>query len=161
MNDYDADVGNSIEVKLEIYKTFLQTAEAQIDRRTAASRFYISIIALLIGGLGLVISNADTVDKTFASIYVLLSSVLGVLIAFAWFLFIRRNRTLNAVKYEVVRDMEEDFGFRPFRQAQIKEQALSKKSLNWDLVDLFAPFVFMIVFIVLFFSFMFMYYFRP
>ena len=84
---------------LEIYKSYLASAQSNSDRRMAANTFFLSVHTLLIGGAGISLDSDET-------LFALLVSLLGMMLAWLWRRLVKSYRQLNHAKFKVVHAIE-------------------------------------------------------
>ena len=86
---------------LEQYKLYVQSAEHVSARRVASSRYLLTLNIALVTLYG--IQSEGLVQ----SYWVLLVPVLGILVSWLWYQIIQSHCDLNAVKFQIIHQMEE------------------------------------------------------
>ena len=86
---------------LEQYKLYVQSAENVSARRVASSRYLLTLNAALIALCGFQSSNPGP------GWWTMLVPILGVLVSVLWHRIIKSHRDLNAVKFEIIHELEQ------------------------------------------------------
>jgi hypothetical protein len=92
--------------RLEIYKTYVSSADANSARRQVSNNYFLTINTLLIGASGYT-SNVNI-------LYALLFSIIGIVICFMWVSFLWSYRNLNRRKFEIIHELELSLPFSPY-----------------------------------------------
>ena len=93
--------GSFTEDLLEQYKLYVQSAENVSSRRVASSRYLLTLNVALVALYGFQSAN-------FAQTYLtLLVPVLGIPVSLLWHQIIKSHRDLNAVKFELIHELEQ------------------------------------------------------
>lgn len=143
-----------LDAKIELYKTFVDTAERTIERRMRNNQFYFSVVAALFiayaylaeGKLKSVAhafsgtggaaepTNAITAAATHMLALWMLPLFLLV-VSLSWFMLIRSFRMLSTAKYATINEMEAELPLQPFvrERAHYKAQGRSQAA-RWELV---------------------------
>ena len=85
---------------LEQYKLYVQSAENVSARRVASSRYLLTLNVALVALYGLQSANFGQTYWT------LLVPVLGIPVSLLWHQIIKSHRDLNAVKFEIIHELE-------------------------------------------------------
>lgn len=93
--------------RFELYKLAVEMADRVSARRGAANGFFLTLHT----GLAAVIAAVPLPET---GIRPLVLGVAGLLLAFAWWVLLRRYRVLNAAKFDVIHALEEQFRTTPF-----------------------------------------------
>ena len=88
---------------LEQYKLYVQSAENVSARRVASSRYLLTLNAALVALYGFQSSNLGSGGWT------MLVPILGILVSVLWHRIIKSHRDLNAVKFEIIHELEQWF----------------------------------------------------
>ena len=86
---------------LEQYKLYVQSAENVSARRVASSRYLLTLNAALVALYGIQSSNPGP------GWWTMLVPILGVLVSVLWHRIIKSHRDLNAVKFEIIHEIEQ------------------------------------------------------
>ena len=86
---------------LEQYKLYVQSAENVSARRVASSRYLLTLNVALVALYGLQSANFGQTYWT------LLVPVLGIPVSLLWHQIIKSHRDLNAVKFELIHELEQ------------------------------------------------------
>ena len=86
---------------LEQYKLYVQSAENVSARRVASSRYLLTLNAALVALCGFQSSNPGP------GWWTMLVPILGVLVSVLWHRIIKSHRDLNAVKFEIIHELEQ------------------------------------------------------
>jgi hypothetical protein len=108
-----AEYGEPFEAHvLEQYRLFVETEERLVSRRQEENRFFLSVNALLVTVIGVLIRQNISDRKAAAGI--LLLSVAGIVLCYAWRGIIDSYKTLNAAKFDIIDQFEEQLPARMF-----------------------------------------------
>ena len=94
---------------LEQYKLYVQSAENVSARRVASSRYLLTLNVALVALYGLQTANFGQTYWT------LLVPVLGIPVSLLWHQIIKSHRDLNAVKFEIIHELERHLPAALFR----------------------------------------------
>lgn len=125
------------ESTVEIYKTYVITAEANIGRRLASNRFYFSVIAAVFVALSFLAG-----DKMGHSAKDMLTGLIlgfSCLAAASWFLNLFAARGLSASKYETLVELEKALPLAPFTQEWERHKAGRRDRMSFTLIELLLP----------------------
>jgi hypothetical protein len=107
--------------KVDLYKLMVEMADRVSARRGAANGFFLTLHT----ALAAVIAALPLPETGFRPVVL---GVTGLLLAFAWWVLLRRYRVLNAAKYDVIQEMEECLPSQPYR----REWALLTTRPKWS-----------------------------
>ena len=125
--DYDAAV-------LEQWKTCVEMANSNTDKRNNANNLFITINSALFAVI------------TFAWDYKsILLSVIGIIVCALWFTTIRSYRQLSSVKYHIVNEMEQRLPLKPFAYEWAKLKT-EKKYLGLTHIEKILPGLFILLY---------------
>jgi len=110
---------------LEIYKMYVERADAISSRRESANTFFLSVNTVLIGLIGY-LDNTQQCTK-------LAIGVAGVILCYFWYRLLLSYKGLNSAKFQVVHEMEKILPLSPY-DAEWEVLGRGKKS------DLYKPF---------------------
>ena len=104
------------ESKVLLYTAYVQTAENNINRRNAGSRYFLSLNVAIVAALGFTVKNTNIGQLDNAlTITILVSLAVMFLIQLLWYSFIQSAKRLSEAKYAVINAIErEHFDFHPF-----------------------------------------------
>ncbi|MCP4267495.1 MAG: hypothetical protein GY777_18350 [Candidatus Brocadiaceae bacterium] len=92
---------------LEIYKTYLETAEKISSRRQSANSYFLTINTAIIGIVGYVqLGNNSSRFYWFVGIA-------GILLCFTWYRLVRSYRDMNTGKFKVIHEIEKKLPISP------------------------------------------------
>jgi hypothetical protein len=134
---------NKIEI-LEIYKTYVETADRISDRRVQANNLFITL-NLALGGYFL---NKVFGDPT-SQIHLIFLSSLSIVLNGVWFLLIKNFKEMNSVKFKIINEIEDKyFILKPFKKEW--EELKKRRYKPFTKLELGIPLVFIIFYIVSF-----------
>lgn len=121
---------------LEIYKLYVEKADAISARRQTANSFFLTLNTTILGISGYLITS-DTGAK-------LLLGVAGVLLCIFWFRLIRSYKQLNSAKFKVIHEMEKELPFSPYdaEWILIDSRQGRKSYLPFTTIEMAVPLVF-------------------
>ena len=121
------------EIKFEQYKIMVDSAEKNSDKRITQNNIYLTInLAFL--------SYILTIKKL--SI-IILGSIVGIVICIIWFLSILNYCKRNKIKFDIINELEEDFGYL-FKEEWKRISVLTSLSIYERIISI----IFMIIYIV-------------
>ena len=121
------------EIKFEQYKIMVDSAEKNSDKRITQNNIYLTInLAFL--------SYILTIKKL--SI-IILGSIVGIVICIIWFLSILNYCKRNKIKFDIINELEEDFGYL-FKEEWKRISVLTPLSIYERIISI----IFMIIYIV-------------
>ena len=101
------DYGNDYKSHcLEIYKLYVEKADAISSRRQSANSFFLAVNTAVLGVIGYV-SKSDGGTK-------LAIGIAGVLLCFFWYRLIRSYKQINSVKFNVIGVIEKELPLSPY-----------------------------------------------
>lgn len=90
---------------LEQYRLYVEMADKVSERRQAANTFFLSVNALLLSGLGVILSL--TTDSSQSALFLtVFPSAAGILVSLAWMRIISSYRQLNSAKFQIIHQIE-------------------------------------------------------
>jgi hypothetical protein len=144
---------------LDIYKLSVEMADRVSARRATANTFFLAlngalatVVAILNPGTG---PRPGATGAPVDRLTVVLVSVVGALLALAWWALLRSYRDLNAAKFRIIQEMETKLSFAPFTgewqvlkdsNSPIKRWRNRYAELGW--VERVVPMVFGVVYLV-------------
>lgn len=136
-------------IKLELYKLYVEMADRVSIRRMQTNRFYISLLSGMLAVLSLAVHRDTLLDYkpvAFAAV-----AFLGILLNILWIINIRSYRQLNTAKFQVIQEMEKDLPFQVYADEWkiLGEGKDSKKYLQLSRVERYIPYIFAIPYILL------------
>jgi len=111
------------EDRLKLFELAVEMADRVSARRATANALFVAIHAALIGGISLVrpsrledggpgVTTRQAVEDNFGLI---LTSVLGIVLALTWLVLLKSYRDLNRAKFEVIHELEKELPVPIFR----------------------------------------------
>jgi hypothetical protein len=91
--------------KFEVYQMAVEMADRVSARRLAANGYFLSVHTALVAVLSFAYVSVATNQRA----VLLISAVLGFVLAGTWFFAIRSYRRLNRAKFSVINNLEKDF----------------------------------------------------
>lgn len=134
---------------LEIYKTYIETADKISERRQKANSFFLSINTAIVGLISYL--QAGSNKETFVGFY-LLVSIAGMLICYMWYRLILSYKQINSGKFKVIHQIEENLPLSPYEAEweSLGRGEDSKKYLPFTHVEILVPWVFLGLHAILF-----------
>ena len=96
--------------KLEIYQMAVEMADRVSSRRMVANGFFLSVHTALVTVVGFTYEKVATDQKS----VLIISAMMGFLLAWTWFFAIRSYRRLNRAKFNVINKLEKDLATQYF-----------------------------------------------
>ena len=128
------DEAKQASIKTDIYKIYVNTAEANIERRQKVNQFYFSVVAAIFVAFGYLadgkwkaaISDGGQVaQQTGIFLPLALLSLLLLIVSSAWRQQLKLIQTVSLSKFAVIDQLEADLPMRPFaREAAAREKAM-------------------------------------
>ena len=129
---------------LEQYKLYVQSAENVSARRVASSRYLLTLSSALVALYGL--QSADFSQNY----WTLMTPVAGVTVSVLWYLIIKSHADLNAVKFKIILELEEDLPAAIYRyEWLLAEEGKGKTYRTVTTFEKWVPFVFGALHVVL------------
>ncbi len=122
------------------YELYIETAEKVSDRRQNANMYFLSINSLILGLSGYLTTMS-------IEIWYLVLSLIGFMVAFFWFRIIESYRQLNAAKFRVIHEIEENLPISLFKSEWKYLKESDQKYAELTSVEKYVPLVFMLVYI--------------
>ncbi len=97
---------------MEFYKTYLSSIEVTTNRRQQSNQFFIGLLTALFGVILALYENGNG-SQSQALIYAG-GGVIGITLSWIWHRYVRSSVMLNKVKFEILEDMENRLGEKPF-----------------------------------------------
>ncbi len=134
--DYGSDYRNHI---LEIYKTYVQAADAISSRRQSSNSFFLTVNIGIIGAAGYFS------DKDGSSTWIV--SLAGAILCYVWYRLVRSYKDLNSAKFKVIHEIEKELPISPY-EAEWEAVGRGNNSdlyLPFTRIELWIPRVFLAV----------------
>ena len=137
---------------LEIYKLYVSSADSTSSRRQTANSFFLAINTGLLAFLGY--------TKPFfgqpVGRLVLLVSLAGIVLCYSWHRLIKAYKGLNSGKFKVIHLIEENLPLAAFdaEWEAVGRGKEPKKYLPFTLVEIYIPWVFIVIYSILMFTFL-------
>jgi NitT/TauT family transport system substrate-binding protein len=127
---------------LEQYKSYVDSAQKNSDRRNTANTFFLTINTALITILGY-LQIKETTNFQIASH--LLIALAGIAISIMWYLLIRSYKDLNTAKFKVIHQIEKQLPISPYDAEwdEVGRGDDSRRYLPFTHIELRIPFVFL------------------
>lgn len=104
------DVGSDKADRLLIYQMAVEMADRVSARRMAANGFFLSVHTALVTILGFSYEKVATDHKS----VLIITAMMGFLLAWTWFFALRSYRRLNRAKFNVINRLENDLPVQYF-----------------------------------------------
>lgn len=143
MSEIQSLVSRLVSPDVEIYKTFVDTAERNIERRLQTNRYFFALTAALFVAYAFLLENRtkrlpDDLEVIHTIAFWTLP-VLLLIISLSWYLAIRAFRSLSKAKYDVISRMEKELPQKPFL---LEWEAQEVKILTGTVIEMIVPLVF-------------------
>ena len=128
---------------LEIYKLYVEKADAISSRRQSANSFFLAVNTAVLGVIGYV-SKSD--DETKLAV-----GIAGVLLCIFWYRLIRSYKQMNSGKFKVIHEIERQLPLSPYDAewealGRGKNAALYRPFTSTEMV---VPWIFLLCHVVL------------
>lgn len=142
---------SNVDQKIEIYKTFVDTAERNIERRMRTNQFYFSLVAALFiaysylaeTSLKDTVITSNSVDSAFANVPSWALPLFLLVVSMSWFSVLLSFRALSTAKYAVISDLEKQLEFEPFNKEW--EYYKGSRKIETTQIELAVPILFYLV----------------
>ncbi|YAF94145.1 MAG: hypothetical protein AB3A66_16155 [Nodularia sp. CChRGM 3473] len=126
---------------LEIYKTYVGTADKISERRQTANSFFLSINTAIIGLVSYLQAGANEI--IFIGFYLLIS-ISGMLICYMWYRLVLSYKQINSGKFQVIHQIEQNLPLSPYdaEWEMLGRGKDPKKYLPFTHVEILVPWVF-------------------
>ncbi len=133
---------------MEIYKTYVATAEAISTRRQKSNAFFLTVNTAIIAGLGY--SNPCLQQTLGRLVWVI--SLAGILISYTWYRLIRSYKGLSSAKFKVIHLIESKLPLAAFdaEWEAVGRGRDRKKYLPFTHVETIVPWVFLVLHLIIF-----------
>ena len=99
---------------LEQYKLCVEMADKISSRRSTANNFFLSVNTLLITAIG-ILSSLGSSFATFNLLWVIVTSLAGILFCWTWLVTIRSYKELNTAKFKIINEIEQRLPIAAFK----------------------------------------------
>lgn len=130
---------------LEIYKTYVQTAENISEKRLKVNSFYLTFCSTLITIL------LALTKLTIVSDFIIFIDLLGVILCIIWSVNIKSYKLLNSAKYEVIKNLEKRLSLPVSCFSEEWEILKDKKYRRLSDMERYIPYGFIGIFLLHFF----------
>jgi len=130
---------------LEQYKLYVPSAEQVSARRIATSRLLLTLNAGLVALYGIQAVNVAP------SWWALPLSVLGIIVSVLWYQIIESHRSLNAVKFDVIHELEQHFPAAPYTyEWRLAQHGQGRVYRAVTRIERWVPWAFVVLHVLLF-----------
>ncbi len=126
----DAGGGNADKADMDLFKTYLATAEKVSDRRGSANQWLLSINSAIVGLYGFLAQGKQVGTTDMMDIWRWAIPVAGIAVCLAWSSILANYRKLNAAKFTVLREMEQDLPLPVFQREKDAYDAEGRVDLS-------------------------------
>ena len=131
-------------VLLEQYKIYVDSADKISERRTAANNYLLTLNTALVTLFGLISRHAST------AIWQVAVPIAGILASFVWWWLIRSYRDLNAIKFQVIHELEKYLPAALYSyEWTLAKQGRSASYRPLSHLECWVPFIFMGIYIIM------------
>ena len=136
---------------LEIYKFYVSGADNISARRHTANSFFLTINTALLAFLG----YTKPLLAQPAGRLVLIVTLSGILLCYFWYRLIKSYKGLNSGKFKVIHLIEQNLPLSPYdaEWEAVGRGKDRKKYLPFTHVEVYIPWIFLAVYIIIFFTF--------
>ena len=130
-----------VNILIEQYKMFVESANKVSERRGQTNAFYISVLTALLVILSLIIEKNTFSDQTHLVFFSI--GLLGCFLCIVWGLNIQSYKQLNSAKFKVIHDMESNLPYACFDKEweYLGRGKDSKKYLKLSIIEKFVPLI--------------------
>lgn len=148
MNDSAAGLKPNKSIHFEQYKLYIEMADRISSRRIEVNRFYVTILTALIAVVSF-IANAASLEIASKNTLLLCVGLFGILLCVIWFINIRVFRDINAIKFEIINELESQFTFQGYKLEWEKMQNNGSKYFQFTKIESLIPLLLSLPFLVL------------
>ena len=123
------------EIKFEQYKIMIDSAERNSDKRIQQNNIYLTINLAFLSYI-LTLKNL---------LQIIITSVIGIAICIIWFLSILNYCKRNKVKFDIINEIEEEFGLLLFKEEWKRISVLTSLSIYERIISV----IFIIIYLAL------------
>lgn len=133
---------NKENIIVEQYKTYIESADRNSDRRINTNNFYIVLNSMIITGLGMFIDNTTMSILLF---------VLGILFSIIWCINLINYKNISSCKYNIINEIENMLPIRMFKYEWEKLDTGKniKKYIPVTDLEKIIPIIFILIYIIL------------
>lgn len=137
------------EILLEQYKLYVQLADNVSARRIDAGKFYITLLSALLAVIPFAVDQ--NTPPGIRRLVFLLIGFLGVVLCVIWIVNIRSYKQLNALKFQVIQEMEQQLPFASYaREWEILDEERERFSYRrLSKVEQYVPALLIIPYVIL------------
>ena len=114
---------------MDLFKTYLATAEKVTDRRGTANQWLLSINSAIVGLYGFISKGKEVGGEALVEVWSWAIPVAGIIVCLAWSSILANYRKLNAAKFTVLNEMEKHLSVAVFQ----KEEEVYRRAGRRDL----------------------------
>lgn len=135
---------------LEQYRLYVEMADKISSRRATANTFFLSLNTLLITAVGIV-SRLGTSFLSFNLLWVVIASIAGIILSWAWYKTIRSYCQLNSGKYKIIHMIEQRLPIATYKAEwlYLKPNEEARRYTELTTVELWVPRIFGFLYSVL------------
>lgn len=126
------------------YQMYVEMAEALVDRRADANKFYLSLNTALVGAAGVAATQPLGLDLQWVTISL---SLAGILLCVIWRAILVSQRQIMGLKFEVIHEMEAQLPFQPYAREWAISQTDKRGKPSFARFELRTPLVFMALYV--------------
>lgn len=148
--DGDHQAGDeTMSTLVDQYKLYVELTDRVSGRRVDAGKFYTTLLTGLLAVVPFAVDEQTPPDIRRLIFFLL--GLLGIILCVLWIVNIRSYKQLNALKFRVIHEMEEQLPFPAYdREWEILQQEPGRYSyLRLSRVEQFVPLLLMVPYIVL------------
>ena len=133
--------------RLALYNLYLDTAERVSDRRARANAWMLSVNSAVVALYGYLGQGKSVIEDTDKEIWFWVIPASGILVCLAWATLLSSYRKLNAAKFKVLQELEQDLPYALFRREWENYKGEGRISLAF--VESWIPWSFSLLYTVL------------
>ncbi|MDE0634447.1 MAG: hypothetical protein OXI43_01155 [Candidatus Poribacteria bacterium] len=133
---------------IEIYKLQSQLANSISNRRFTINRFYILVMSGLVLIFPAFFKLPEKIQGLVAIEYLITGlALLGITISLAWFISINSNLRLNMIKYEALKNLEDELKYQFFKDEWKFLEKYGKHRTYWEIsyIEILVPILFFLI----------------
>lgn len=136
--------GESFKADLfEQYRLYVASADKISERRVSANNYLLTVNVFLVTLYGLLAASQ------YRSYWTTLVPIAGVLVSLTWYRIITSYRNLNAVKFKVIHELEQQMPAAPYEyEWQIAEEGRGKAYHPLSHLERWIPIIFVVLYVL-------------
>jgi hypothetical protein len=141
-------MSNNIDILLEQYKIYIQTAENISEKRMNTNKFYITFLSSIIT-IFFIILKLFKEDFNYQLIFILLS-IFGITLSIIWRVNLHSYKQINRAKFKIIHKMEHNLPYRCFEKEWklLGNGKFLTKYIKLTNIEFFLPYLYAMLFLI-------------